>query len=91
MPEFMNTQSCLLCRESFQTKDLRVDLCPSCDSDSHKKEVQKYRGLGGRLNEATKQKIFDSKTLRFGSGHRFDYFDKGGKKPEAAKPWRPLT
>lgn len=89
MTQFMSTQSCLLCRSQFQTKDLRTELCPSCKV--HEKEVKKYRGLGGRLNEATKQKILDSKTLRIGTGYKYDFFDKGGRKPEEKKPWRPQT
>lgn len=89
MPEFMNTQTCLLCSSEFQAKDLRTELCPDCKR--HAREVQKYRGLGGRLNEATKQKIYDSKTLRFGSGHKYNFYDLGGKKPEEIKPWHPTT
>lgn len=80
MTEFMNTQTCLLCSEEYQTKDLRTELCPSCKK-VHEKEVSRFRGTGGagNLPPHTKQRILDSKTLRFGTGHRYDYFDKKGQ------------
>ena len=77
MAMYMNNQTCLLCSEKFSTKDLRTSLCDGCKH--HANEVKKYRGLGGRLSESTKRKILETKTLRSGSGHRYDYFDKGGK------------
>lgn len=89
MTEYMNSQICIVCSQPFEARDLRQDFCKNCLI--HKQEVARYRGLGGRLNEATKQKILESRTLRQGTGVKFDFYDKGGKKPEGVKPWRSKT
>lgn len=74
MAKYMNQQKCLLCGLDFSTKDLRVDLCPSCTGYSDL--VKKYRGPRARLDEKTKFHILNSNHLRFGTGHKYDYFDK---------------
>lgn len=75
--KYLNNQKCLLCGLQFETRDLRVELCSSCLPYSAL--VKKYRGPNSRLDERMKLYILNSNHLRFGSGHKYDYFDKGGK------------
>lgn len=76
MANYMNQQTCLLCGLVFNARDLRTELCQSCRGYSAL--VKKYRGARARLDERTKLNILNSRFLRKGTGHRFDYYDKGG-------------
>ena len=72
-----NIKLCLLCGNTFMARDVRKDeLCP--DHIHHKRMVQRYRGSGGSgsIGQGEKQRILGDLTTHWGTGHRFDYFDK---------------
>ncbi len=74
MANYMNTQTCLLCGLEFDARDLRTELCPSCQG--YAPMVKKFRGQNSRLDERTKLHILNSGYLRSGTGKRYDWKEK---------------
>jgi hypothetical protein len=74
---YLSPKSCLLCGNSFMARDVRRDeLCGDCVQ--YRDTVKRYRGTGGcgSIDEMTKRRILNSKTLRYGTGMMFNAIDK---------------